>query len=141
MKIKAFHDKNLDIIKIPCVLKTPHKRIVSDFIFDTGSANTILNFTDSLRLNIPRINKSELVRMGGRKYQSYEFNKLEIVFKSTENEAIIIKMPIKSLKPTTPKIGALEELDDFPNLLGLDFLKQGYKFFCDLDNEKIYFEK
>ena len=39
------------------------------------------------------------------------------------------------------KIGFLEDLDSFPNILGMDFLRRGYIFYCNLKNGEIYFEK
>ncbi len=49
-------------------------------------------------------------------------------------------MQVQVLRPSM-NMNEIEELDDFPNILGLDFLKQGWKFFCDIHNEEIYFEK
>lgn len=141
MKIKAVYEEGVGQIRIPCILKSPHKRIVSNFIFDTGSKQTILNYTDSLRLLIPHVNKSELIRMGGKVYQSYIYDKFEILFKGDNNEIIIEDIPIRFLKPCSQKVVDLEILDFLPNLLGLDFLEGSWKFFCDLKNRNIYFEK
>ncbi|HJX50312.1 MAG TPA: hypothetical protein VJ438_02525, partial [Candidatus Nanoarchaeia archaeon] len=80
MKIKVFYDKDLKVLNIPVVLKTPHSRIPSNLVVDTGSPHTIINYTDSLRLGIPHTSKAELIRIGGRCYQSYIFNKLGILF-------------------------------------------------------------
>ncbi len=141
MKIKVFFDKNLNVLKVPSVLKIPHKRIVSNFIFDTGCPHTILNYTDSIRLGVPKIRKAELIRIGGRTYQSYVYNKIEILLKDTEGNLVTETLPVKILKPNSPRVKELEELDGFPNLLGMDFLKKGYKFFCDTIKDEVYFEK
>ena len=71
MKIKVVYDKELNWLKIPVTLKTPHKRISVFIVFDTGSSNTLLNYLDSRRLNIPFIETSGNVSIGGNKYQSY----------------------------------------------------------------------
>ncbi len=141
MIIKASYDKEEGLIRVPCIIKTPHKRINTDFIFDTGSSKTLLNFTDSIRLGIPRGPKSDIIRMGGKTYQGYDFSKLKIVFKTIDSKSVEFSFPIKTLKPTSPRMAELEELDHFPNILGLNFLEQGLKFFCDLKNNNIYFEK
>jgi hypothetical protein len=139
MKIKVFYDKNLRLLKIPAVLKIPHGRISSDFVIDTGSPHTILNYTDSIRLGVPHASKAELIRIGGKAYQSYIFNKFELVLKSENNEVLSQEMPIRILVPSSEK--GMENLDRFPNLLGMDFLEKGYKFYCDLGREDINFEK
>jgi hypothetical protein len=141
MKIKVFYDKNLRLLKIPVVLKIPHGRIASDFVVDTGSPHTILNYTDSIRLSVPHNSKAELVRIGGRVYQSYLFNRFTIVLKSENNEAISEDMPIRILIPNSLQGKELEALDKFPNLLGMDFLERGYKFYCDISKEEINFQK
>ncbi|MBI2630447.1 hypothetical protein HYW76_05075 [Candidatus Pacearchaeota archaeon] len=141
IKLKLFYDKNLKQIKIPSVLKSSRNRIVSNFIFDTGSPHTILNYSDSLRLGIPHVTKSEIIRMGGRVYQSYIFNNFEIIFKSPEKEIIKEILPVRVLKPNSLKMERIEEMDRFPNILGIDFLEKGYKFVCDIVNEEIYLEK
>ena len=107
---------------------------------DTGSPHTILNYTDSIRLGVPHTIKSELVRMGGKVYQSYISNKFEIVLKSDEG-IVSEEMPIRILVPFSSKSSEVENLDKFPNLLGMDFFEKGYKFNCDLAKEEIFFEK
>jgi len=141
MKIRAFYDSNLNLIKIPCLLKTSHKRIKTILVFDTGSPKTLISYTDSLRLNIPRGEKAELIKMGGKTYQAYESNKVSFVFKNISGVPVDLSFPVKVLKPTSSKMEHLEELDSFPNILGIDFLKKGYAFHCDLNNNEIYFEK
>lgn len=140
MKINAFYDQNLEIIKILCVLKTPHKRITTNFVFDTGSAHTILNYTDSRR-EVPLAKKSKLIRMGGEVYQSYELNKIEILFKTSDNNIANLSFPVKIIKPNSFSIEKIENLDRFPNILGLDFLNKGYQFFCDIQRKEIFFNK
>ena len=53
MKIKVLFNKNQRVLRVPAIFQTPHKRIVSDFVIDTGSPWTILNYSDSIRLGIP----------------------------------------------------------------------------------------
>ncbi len=141
MIIKASYDKEEGLIRIPCIVKAQHKRIQTDFVFDTGSSETLLNFTDSMRLMIPRGQKSETIRIGGKTYQGYDFNKSTIIFKTTDDNLVEFSFPIKTLKPLSSKIADFEELDSFPNILGLNFLEQGLKFVCDIKNNNIYFEK
>lgn len=141
MKIRIFYNKTSKLLRIPAVLQVPHKRIISDFIIDTGSPYTILNYSDSLRLGIPHSIKSEIIRIGGRTYQSYLFDKFEIIMKSINNEEIKEFIPIRVLKPTSLKIKELENLDSFPNILGIDFLEKGFKLFCNLQENDIYLEK
>jgi len=127
---------------VPVVLWAPRKKIKSFFIVDTGSPNTILNYTDSIRLGIPHIAKGGIIRMGGRRYKSHVYRKFEIIFKSTDDKEIRESLPIRVLTPTSPKAKAMEELDAFPNILGMDFLKKkGYRLHCDLEKDNIYLEK
>ncbi len=137
MRIKVFYDKNLRLLKIPAILKIPNKRISSDFVLDTGSPHTVLNYSDSIRLGVPHITKSDIIRIGGRTYQSYIFNRFEIIFKSIDNKEVKEILPVRILKPNSAKIEELGRLDKFPNLLGLDFLER-YRFFCDIPNKEIY---
>ena len=141
MKIKIIYNKYPKLLRIPAILQVPHKRIASDFVLDTGSPHTVLNYSNSIRLGIPHNTKSEIIRIGGEVYQSYLFNKFEIVFKSTDNEEIKEQIPIRVLKPNSAKMNELEKLDKFPNLLGIDFLERGYKLICDIQNNDIYLEK
>lgn len=141
MKIKLLYDKDSKQIRVPVIIKIPHKRIVSDFVIDTGSPHTILNYSNSVRLGVPHTEKSELIRLGGRAYQSYLFSKVEIVFKSDENKEIIETIPVRILKPNSPRIEEMEQLDRCPNLMGIDFFEKGYSFFCSLASGEVYFEK
>ena len=141
MKIKVNYDSENKLLRIPVILKAPHKRLVSEVIFDTGSPYTFLNYSDSLRLCIPHDNKSKIIRIGGRTYQSYLYEKFEIMFKSENNQSIVEILPVRILKPNSLKMEELKKLDRFPNILGIDFLELGWKFFCDVNNDNIYFEK
>ena len=140
MRIKVIHDKEANWLKIPVTLKTPHKIISTFIVFDTGSHNTLLNYLDSRRLNIPFIELSSPAKIGGNKYQSYSYNNVEFSFKTIQGSVIKEEMPVKILRPSLNS-RELKELDDLPNILGLEFLKLGYKFYCDLKNNEIYFEK
>jgi hypothetical protein len=141
MKIKLSYNEEIQALEVPVLIKTPHKRSKSTLIFDTGSSKTLLNYTESRRLEIPFIEESGIIKIGGSKYKGYVFNHIEFLFKSTENELISEKIPVKVLRPSSMMSDELQELDIFPNILGLDFLKLGYKFFCDLKTQDIYFEK
>ncbi|MBM3234157.1 hypothetical protein FJZ19_03610 [Candidatus Pacearchaeota archaeon] len=141
MKIKVFYDKDSKQLRVPVIVKIPHKRISSDFVIDTGSPHTILNYSNSLRLGVPHTEKAELIRLGGRAYQSYLFNRTEIVFKSEDNKEINEIISARILKPSSPKAEEIEMLDRCPNLLGIDFLEKGWKFFCNLEKDEVYFEK
>ena len=100
-----------------------------------------LNYFDSRLLNIPFVERAGSANIGGNKYTSYNYEKLEIIFETVDGHSIIEKFPVKILRPSSGKIAELEELEIFPNILGLDFLKLGYKFICDLINEEIYLEE
>jgi len=141
MKIKISYKKIPKLMRIPALLKVPHKRIISDFVIDTGSPYTILNYSDSIRLNIPHTTKGEIIRIGGRTYQSYIFNKFEIILKTMDDKEITEIIPIRVLKPTSLKIDELRILDNLPNILGLDFLEKGYKLVCNIPEYDIYLEK
>lgn len=140
MKIKVLFNKIHKDLRVPVILLTPHKRISSDFVIDTGSPHTILNYTDSLRLSIPHSEKAELLRIGGRAYQSYLFNRLEIIFKSENGEEIRKIIPIRVLKPFSFKTDELENLDRFPNLLGLDIIEKDFKLICNIKENEIFIE-
>jgi len=140
MRINIIYDEEVNWLKIPVTLQTPHKRISTFIVSDTGSPNSLLNYTDSRRLDIPFIERAGTASIGGNKYNSYSYNKLTILFKSNENEVIIQEINAKILRPSLNS-KELQELDDLPNILGLEFLKKGWKFHCDLKNNEIYFEK
>ncbi|MEK6859693.1 MAG: hypothetical protein AABX54_02655 [Nanoarchaeota archaeon] len=141
MKIELSYDPELKLLKVPVTIKTPHKRSFSTFIFDTGSPNTLLNYTVSRVLEIPFNEESGIIKIGGSKYKAYKFDNIEFVFKSIDNQGIIEKFPVKVLRPSSIKSNELSETDRFPNILGIDFLELGWKFFCDLKTKEIYFEK
>jgi hypothetical protein len=141
MKVKVTYDSDFKCLKVPIILKAPRKRIISEAVFDTGSPYTLLNYSDSIRLGIPHNIKSEFVRIGGRSYQSYLYERFEITFKSEDGEIVTELLPIRVLRPTSIRSEELEKLDRFPNIFGLDFLGLGYKFFCDLKTGEVYFEK
>jgi hypothetical protein len=140
MKIRVIYDSKFEWLKIPLTLISPIKKVHSFIVVDTGSPNTLLNYFDSRKLNIPFINKSGIVSIGGNKYVSYSYENLGILFKSTEGKSIIEKIPVKILRPSSSQIAEIEDLDVFPNILGLDFLKR-YKLICDIKNNEIYLEK
>ena len=139
MKVKISYDKKL--LRVPVVLLTPHKRVVSNFVIDTGSPHTIINYKDSLRLAIPHIQKSELVRIAGKVYQSYVYERVEIIFKTLEGKEMREKIPVRVLKLFSLRFSEIENLDKLPNLLGLDFLEKGYKLVCNMKEADIFIEK
>ena len=140
MRVKVIFNKLSKDLRIPALLKMPHKRISSNFIIDTGSPHTILNYTDSIRLGIPHFKKAEIVRLGGKAYQSFIYEKLEIILKSINNEEIKENIPVRVLKPFSSKIDEIENLDRLPNLLGIDFLEK-FKFICNIPEKEIFLEK
>lgn len=140
MRVKVQFNKIYKTLRVPAVLRIPHKRIASDFILDTGSPHTILNYTDSIRLGIPHDKKSEIVRMGGRVYQSYIYDNFEIILKSLDNQEIVEKISIRVIKPISSKINEIENLDKFPNLLGLDFLEK-WNLICKIKDDEIFLER
>jgi len=81
-----------------------HAAVSSKFIVDTGSPHTILNYSDSLRLNIPHNEKGEIIRIGGRAYQSYIFDNFEIILKSIDGIEVKQKMSVRILKPKRMKL-------------------------------------
>ena len=144
MRIKLFTDmgeQKESYLNAPFLLKTAHNRTKTSFIFDTGSPTTIISYSDARLLQIPFNNTAEqIIRLGGRKYQSYTYNKLTMVFLSEDNKPIEETMPVTIIKPTSIK--DMEEVDSIPTILGMDFLKsKGYKLFCDLANQIAYLEK
>lgn len=51
------------------VLRTPHNRITTIFMLDTGSPLTIIGYSDALRLKIPFEGyEKEIISIGGRKF-------------------------------------------------------------------------
>lgn len=141
MKIELSYDPELKLLKIPVTIKTPHKRISSTLIFDTGSPKTLLNYTESRRLEIPFNEEAGIIKIGGGKYKGYLSNNIGFLFKSIDNQPILETFSVKILRPSSMKSRELQETDNFPNILGLDFLELGYRFHCDLQNKDIYFEK
>lgn len=141
MRIRVQYNKVYKSLNLPAVLITQRKRVMSKFIIDTGSPHTILNYGDSLRLNIPHNEKSEVIRIGGRVYQSYIFNNLQIIFKSFNGEEVRQSISVRVLKPNSLKSNELENLDRIPNILDLDFLELGYNFSCDLVNDEVFLQK
>lgn len=124
------------------LLKTPRKFLRTTFILDTGSPTTILGYSDALRLQIPfdNLSKRKIIRLGGRKYQGYVFNKLIFIFKSEDNRTVSEKFPVTVIKPTSDK--EKEEIGATPTIIGTDFLKnKGYKLFCDMARDIAYLEK
>ena len=60
---------------------------------------------------------------------------------SPTNKPVSEEIPVRILIPSSLKSKEIEELDNFPNLLGMDFFEKGYKFHCDINKEEIFFEK
>lgn len=91
-------------------------------------------------MSVPFIERVGTASIGGNKYSSYSYNKISILFKSTQNELITQEIDVKILRPSLNS-QELQELDNLPNILGLDFLKKDWRFHCDLKNNEVYFEK
>ena len=122
------------------LLLTPRKFVRTTFILDTGSPKTILGFADAVRLQVPfnSLSKGDIVRLGGRKYQGYIFNRLKFKFKTEDENLIEESHPITVVKPISQK----DNLEDIPTIIGMDFLKEKrYRLFCDMHKDKAYLEK
>jgi len=72
------------------LLKTPRKFLNTTFILDTGSPKTIISYSDALRLQIAfdSLAKTNIIRIGGRTYQGYCFNRLTFLFRSEDGKLI-----------------------------------------------------
>src|SRR3989344_6035533 len=131
MKIKLLtylEEKSNLYLNATALLKTPQKRTTTKFILDTGSPETIVNYTDALRLNVPFNTKGKIIRLGGRKFQGYEYNRLIFVFLTEDGNKVEENMKVTILRPTG--FSELDEVDVFPTILGMNFLKEkGYKLF------------
>lgn len=145
MKIKLFtylEDSKNTYLNATVILKAPHQRILTKFILDTGSPQTIISYSDALRLQVPfnSLSKEEIISIGGRKYQGYSYNKLKFVFMSEENKQAEEEVEVRIIKPTSIK--EMEEVDRIPTIIGTDFLKnKNYKLFCDFAKGEAYLEK
>jgi len=131
-----------DYLNSVVVLKTPRKILRTTFILDTGSPTTILSYLDARRLQIP-FNpgaKTNIIRLGGSKYQGYSFGKITFLFRSEDNKLIKEDFPVCVVRPTSPK--EIDELSSFPTIMGTDFLKiKKYTLFCDMDKGVAFLEK
>ncbi len=124
------------------LLKTPRKLLNTLFILDTGAPKTIISYSDALRLQIPFnfLMKTNIVRIGGRTFQGYCFNRLTFLFRSEDGRLINEEFPVCVIKPTSEK--EQEELSKIPTIIGTDFLKEKrYILFCDMDSNIAYLEK
>ena len=73
------------------VLRTPHKRITTFFILDTGSPSTIIGYSDALRLQIPLSgSEKEIISLGSRKYWGRIFKKIKLVFKNSQGKSVTV---------------------------------------------------
>lgn len=132
----------MDYLNNVVTLKTPRKISRSSFILDTGSPITILGYSDALilQINFNNLSKREIIKLGGRKYQGYVFNKLTFFFKSEDNKLVSEKFPVIAIKPTSDK--EKREIGTAPTIIGTDFLKnKKYKLFCDMAGKVAYLEK
>lgn len=123
------------------VLKTPRKLISTSFILDTGSPKTIINYRDSIRLQIPlnSLQKQEIISLGGRKHQGYKFDKVQFLFKTEEGKTVTENKEVLVIHPTSQR--DIEEVQAIPTIIGTDFLKEKrYKLYCDIANKEAYLE-
>ncbi len=135
-------DKKNTYLNGPVLLKTPRKRTRVNFILDTGSPETILSYRDALSLQMPfnSLSKGKIFGFAGRKFQGYVYNKLKMVFLSTENKVIEEKMKVSIIKPTSFR--NLEEVDNIPTIIGTDFLKnKKYILYSDISENNSYLKK
>ena len=58
------------------------KRIVSDFIIDTGSPKTVIPYSQALRLQIPfnSLRKADDFGLAGARYRGYLYHHTQFVF-------------------------------------------------------------
>jgi hypothetical protein len=131
-----------DYLNNAVILKSPRGLTKSTFILDTGSPKTILNHFDARRLQIPFNSgaKTEIIRLGGKTYQGYTFERITFSFRSEDNQLVREEFPVIVVRPTSPK--EEEELSNFPTIIGTDFLKKKrYILFCDMEKGIAYLEK
>ena len=124
------------------LLKTPRKLLNTIFILNTGAPKTIIGYSDALRLQIPfnSLEKTNTVRIGGRSFQGYCFNRINFIFRSEDGKIINEEFPVCVVKPTSEK--EQEELSKIPTIIGTDFLKEKkYILFCDMDGGVAYLDK
>jgi hypothetical protein len=140
--LTSLNQPELSYLNNVVILKTPHKIVSANFILDTGSPTTILSYIDAFRLQIPfnNLTKTRIVKLGGRKYQGYSFDRLTFMFKSEDNKLIKEDFSVCVIKPTSEK--EEQELSNVPTIIGTDFLKEKrYILFCDMDKGIAYLEK
>jgi hypothetical protein len=138
--LTSLNREELTYLNNAVVLTTPRKIITTDFIVDTGSPETILGYTDALRLQIPLNNlpKTNIIGIGGRKHQGYKYNRLTFKFHNEEGGIVSEEFPVTIVKPTSEK----DNVTEIPTIIGMDFLKnKKYVLFCDVAGEKAYLEK
>ena len=145
MKIPLFTSLNqseMNYLNNAVLLKNPRQMLNTTFILDTGSPTTILGYFDALRLQIPfkELPLGRIVRIGGRKFQGYSYDRLTFVFKSEDNKLISEQFSVCVVKPTSNK--EAEDLYSLPTIIGTDFLKEKkYILFCDMSHDIAYIEK
>ena len=115
------------------------KRIVSDFILDTGSPTTVIPYSQALRLQIPfnSLRKADHFGLAGARYRGYFYHHTQFIFMGEQGEKIREDFPTVVLKPTSKtkeqKSGGL------PVILGLDFLRErNYSLFCNMSKNIAY---
>jgi len=138
--LTSLNQPQLTYLNSVVLLATPRKMIRTTFILDTGSPETILGYSDALRLQIPfnSLSKTRIIRLGGRNYQGYLFNRITFKFKTEDEKLVQEEFPIVVVKPTSTK----DNLNEIPTIIGTNFLKEKkYTLFCDFNKEIAYMEK
>ncbi len=140
--LTSLNQPELTYLNNAVILKTPRKFLSTIFVLDTGSPSTILGYADAFRLQIPfdSLSKSRIIKLGGRTYQSYSFNRLTFSFRSEEGKLIEENFPASVIRPTSEKES--QELSNIPTIIGTDFLKEKkYILYCDMANNIAYLER
>jgi len=119
------------------ILKSARARVPTNFIMDTGSTKTIINYDDARRLQLPFDNKADIIALGGRNYNGYIYKRLKMIFRTEDGGLVEEEMDVILLRPTSDKKMQLS-----PTIIGTDFLKEkGYKLFCDMAKDVAFLEK
>lgn len=124
------------------VLKSQRKMIPAEFIFDTGSPQTVIPYYLAVRLNIPIKNstKKELILLGGSKYKTAEYHHLKFIFTNHLGQPIEEEFPVKILIPTSLEKEKMH--GEFKVILGLDFLKErNYRLYVNLRRRQSFLKK
>lgn len=117
-------------IELPSVISSPQYRlgfVRTSFIVDTGSPQTFISEGDALRLNLPlnKLKFREHMRMAGSVFEVLEMRNVGLYVKTDEERSEKIELPYIGVARGTKKDSkSIQIAQSFPNILGIDFLKQ-----------------